>query len=103
MYAAHPIAMNPFRSAFAEVFLREREMARVEAERGGVNENEQLVWALWKILKGDGNDVCFLPFCLMVACRADILAYLLLARSVLPYNPCTVTPPSEAPCRTTHN
>ncbi|KAL5478838.1 hypothetical protein ACEPAI_2115 [Sanghuangporus weigelae] len=57
MYAAHPIAMNPFRSAFAEVFLREREMSRFEAERGGVNENEQLVWVLWKILKGDGNDL----------------------------------------------
>ncbi|KAL5498280.1 hypothetical protein ACEPAH_2420 [Sanghuangporus vaninii] len=57
MYAAHPIAMNPFRSAFAEVFLRERDMSRFEAERGGVNENEQLVWVLWKILKGDGNDL----------------------------------------------
>ncbi|KAL5520434.1 hypothetical protein ACEPAG_9658 [Sanghuangporus baumii] len=43
--------------AFAEVFLREREMSRFEAERGGVNENEQLVWVLWKILKGDGNDL----------------------------------------------
>lgn len=103
MYAAHPIAMNPFRSAFAEVFLREREMARVEAERGGVNENEQLVWVLWKILKGDGNDVYFLHFCLMAACRADILYYLLIARSVLPYNACAVTPPSEAPRGSTHN
>ena len=57
MYAAHPVAMNPFRSAFVEVFLREREVSRVEAERRGVNENEQLVWVIWKILKGDGNDV----------------------------------------------
>ncbi|THH07603.1 hypothetical protein EW145_g3265 [Phellinidium pouzarii] len=57
LYASHPIAINPFRSAFVEVFLREREGARVEAERGGVSENEQLVWVLWKILKGDGNDL----------------------------------------------
>ncbi|KAH8114862.1 hypothetical protein DFH11DRAFT_130726 [Phellopilus nigrolimitatus] len=57
LYAAHPIAINPFRSAFVEVFLAEREGAQVEAERGGVSENEQLVWVLWKILKGDGNDL----------------------------------------------
>ncbi|KAI5119255.1 hypothetical protein M0805_007258 [Coniferiporia weirii] len=57
LYAAHPIAINPFRSAFVEVFAREREGARVEADRGGVGENEQLVWVLWKILKGDGNDL----------------------------------------------
>ncbi|EJD05028.1 uncharacterized protein FOMMEDRAFT_120314 [Fomitiporia mediterranea MF3/22] len=57
MYATHPIAINPFRSAFAEVFVRERDVSRAETERGGVSENEQLVWVLWKILKGDGNDL----------------------------------------------
>lgn len=57
MYASHPVTMNPFRSAFAEVFLREREVSRVESERGSVSENEQLVWVLWKVLKGDGEDL----------------------------------------------
>lgn len=27
------------------------------AKGGEVSPNEQLVWVLWKILKGDGNDV----------------------------------------------
>ena len=49
--------MNPFRTVFVEVFNRERDIARTESERGGVSETEQLVWVLWKILKGDGGDV----------------------------------------------
>lgn len=49
--------MNPFRTVFIEIFLRERGVARTEAERGGVSETEQLVWVLWKVLKGDGGDV----------------------------------------------
>lgn len=44
-----------------EVFNRERDIS-IRANEGdsigGVScENEQLVWVLWKILKGDGNDV----------------------------------------------
>lgn len=57
LYAMHPVAINPFRSAFVEVFNHERDVAKTEAERGGVSETEQLAWVLWKILKGDGNDV----------------------------------------------
>ncbi|TDL26929.1 hypothetical protein BD410DRAFT_783028 [Rickenella mellea] len=57
LYATHPIAMNPFKIAFAEVFIRERDHAKSEAERNAASENEQLVWVLWKILKGDGNDL----------------------------------------------
>lgn len=100
MYAGHPIAMNPFRSAFAEIFLRERDMSRAEAECGGVSENEQLVWVLWKILKGDGNDVSFLAtfnydyFCLEIV--TDLLG--LLARTVFTCNSCPVTSSSKAPC-----
>jgi hypothetical protein len=61
LYAAHPISMNPFRSAFIEVFCREKDEASSsgDGERGSStsSENEQLVWVLWKILKGDGTDV----------------------------------------------
>lgn len=72
--------MNPFRSAFAEVFIRERDAAaerlggkadeegeaavasehdggRNGAEAWDEDGREQLVWVLWKILKGDGIDV----------------------------------------------
>ena len=30
------------------------------AQGGEVSPNEQFVWVLWKILKGDGNDVSWL-------------------------------------------
>lgn len=57
LYAPHPIAINPFRSALASTFQKEKDVAvRVSAE-GGVCENEQLVLVLWKILKGNGNDI----------------------------------------------
>ena len=57
LYAPHPIAINPFKSVLYATFVRERETAIRVANSGGIGENEQLVWALWKILKGDGNDV----------------------------------------------
>ena len=38
-------------------FTKEREAAVRVAEAGGVSESEQLVWVLYKILKGDGDDV----------------------------------------------
>ena len=72
LYAAHPIEMNPFKSAFVDVFIRERSEAARLAGGDGVADHgseangpqsrdqlgqEQLVWVLWKILKGDGADV----------------------------------------------
>ena len=80
IYSSHPIAMNPFKSAFAEVFTSERDAAAARAggspNKEGENPSasgpehesngsrtedgdgrEQLVWVLWKILKGDGVDV----------------------------------------------
>lgn len=38
-------------------YVKEREKAIEITNEGGVSPNEQLVWVLWKILKGDGNDV----------------------------------------------
>lgn len=57
LYAPHPIAVNPFKSALYATYLSEREKAVTVASEGGVSPNEQLVWVLWKILKGDGNDI----------------------------------------------
>lgn len=57
LYAPHPIAINPFRSALVNTFVRERDLAAKIAADGGTGASEQLVWVLWKILKGDGNDV----------------------------------------------
>jgi hypothetical protein len=57
LYAPHPMAINPFRSVLFVTFVKERDHAVRIASAGGVSENEQLVWVLWKILKGDGNDV----------------------------------------------
>ena len=60
LYAPHPIAINPFKSVLYATFVRERETAIRVANSGGIGENEQLVWVLWKILKGDGSDVSIL-------------------------------------------
>lgn len=57
MYAPYPISLNPFKSALYATFLKERGYAIKIAAEGGFSDNEQLVWVLWKILKGDGNDV----------------------------------------------
>ena len=57
MYAPYPISLNPFKSALYATFTKERGRAVKIAAEGGSSENEQLVWVLWKILKGDGNDV----------------------------------------------
>ncbi|KAH6883785.1 hypothetical protein BKA70DRAFT_1341500 [Coprinopsis sp. MPI-PUGE-AT-0042] len=57
LYSPHPIAVNPFKSALYATYLNEREKAVKVASEGGVSPNEQLVWVLWKILKGDGNDI----------------------------------------------
>lgn len=57
LYTPHPISINPFKSALYATFVKERDAAVRIAASGGVSETEQLVWVLWKILKGDGNDV----------------------------------------------
>ncbi|TFK50605.1 hypothetical protein OE88DRAFT_275862 [Heliocybe sulcata] len=57
LYTPHPISINPFKSALYATFVNERDAAVRIAAGGGVSENEQLVWVLWKILKGDGNDL----------------------------------------------
>ncbi|TBU29758.1 hypothetical protein BD309DRAFT_961631 [Dichomitus squalens] len=57
LYAPHPISLNPFNSVLYATFVRERDAAVQVASAGGVSENEQLVWVLWKILKGDGSDI----------------------------------------------
>ncbi|KAH9916309.1 uncharacterized protein BXZ73DRAFT_105937 [Epithele typhae] len=57
LYAPHPIAINPFKSVLYATFIKERDAAVRVAEVGGVHENEQFVWVLWKILKGDGKDI----------------------------------------------
>ncbi|KAM6492887.1 hypothetical protein JOM56_011021 [Amanita muscaria] len=59
MYAPYPITVNPFKSVLLVAFVRERNRAVHVANKGSVSSNEQLVWVLWKILKGDGNDVSF--------------------------------------------
>ncbi|KAJ7749075.1 hypothetical protein DFH07DRAFT_869285 [Mycena maculata] len=58
LYAPHPISINPFKSVLFVTFVKEREKAlAVAADQGGVAPNEPLVWVLWKILKGDGDDI----------------------------------------------
>lgn len=57
MYAPYPISLNPFKSALYATFVKERGCCTEFAAEGGFSENEQLVWVLWKILKGDGNDI----------------------------------------------
>ena len=57
MYAPHPISINPFATVLHAIFVRETNKA-LETERGGgPAENDQFVYVLWKILKGDGMDV----------------------------------------------
>lgn len=64
LYAPHPIKLNPFASVLHTIFVKETERAQGLESAGGVADNDQLVYVLWKILKGDGNDVssCSLAF-----------------------------------------
>ncbi|CAK5262183.1 unnamed protein product [Mycena citricolor] len=58
LYSPHPIGMNPFKSVLFITFVKERELALTVANSsGGIAPNEPLVWVLWKILKGDGEDI----------------------------------------------
>lgn len=57
MYAPHPISINPFVTVLHAIFVRETNKA-LEMERNGVPaDNDQFVYVLWKILKGDGKDI----------------------------------------------
>ncbi|KAH9039143.1 hypothetical protein EDB85DRAFT_1930862 [Lactarius pseudohatsudake] len=55
LYAPHPISINPFKSALFDTFTKERNSAVQLAGEGKTSDNEQLVWVLWKVLKGDGD------------------------------------------------
>lgn len=68
LYAAHPITMNPFHCVLVETFVHEKEHARIISTEGGVSPNEQLIWVLWKILRGDGSDVRVLIACRIAVC-----------------------------------
>ncbi|KIL56626.1 hypothetical protein M378DRAFT_172508, partial [Amanita muscaria Koide BX008] len=69
----YPITANPFKSVLLVAFVRERNRAIHVANEGGVSSNEQLVWVLWKFLKGDGNDVRFYyVFVLFLAVNSEI-------------------------------
>lgn len=57
MYAPHPIGLNPFKSALLDTFLKERKIAIENPNNDDASEREQLVWVLWKILRGDGQDL----------------------------------------------
>ncbi|KAK0219117.1 hypothetical protein IW262DRAFT_1448944 [Armillaria fumosa] len=57
LYAPHPISINPFKSVLFVTFVCEREKAVTATNNGDISVNEQLVWVLWKILRGDGNDI----------------------------------------------
>ncbi|KAI0370934.1 hypothetical protein BV20DRAFT_1035585 [Pilatotrama ljubarskyi] len=57
LYAPHPININPFKSVLHMTFVKERQLAVQVADSGGASENEQLIWVLWKILRGEGSDI----------------------------------------------
>jgi hypothetical protein len=57
MYAPHPISINPFATVLHAIFVRETNKALEIEKGGGLAENDQFVYVLWKILKGDGKDV----------------------------------------------
>jgi hypothetical protein len=54
------------------LFTKERDAAIQLAEEGKTSDNEQLVWVLWKVLKGDGDSdhVRGRIRCSMAACEA---------------------------------
>ncbi|KAI0290738.1 hypothetical protein B0F90DRAFT_1854817 [Multifurca ochricompacta] len=50
-----PIAINPFKSVLFDTFTKERNAAVQLSGEGKTSDDEQLVWVLWKVLKGDGD------------------------------------------------
>lgn len=81
MYAPYPMSLNPFKSALYATFINERGYATQVAAEGGFSENEQLVWVLWKILKGDGNDIG--PYSPTTLTRSPLLPELRASNLVL--------------------
>lgn len=81
MYAPYPMSLNPFKSALYATFIKERGYATQVATEGGFSENEQLVWVLWKILKGDGNDIG--PYSPSTLTRSPLLPELRASNLVL--------------------
>jgi hypothetical protein len=57
MYAPHPISINPFATVLHAIFVRETNKALEMDKNGCPAENDQFVYVLWKVLKGDGKDV----------------------------------------------
>ena len=75
LYAPHPIAINPFKSVLSDTFTKERNVAIQLAEDGKMSDNEQLVWVLWKVLKGDGDHVRGRFPCSMAASHSPGVAW----------------------------
>jgi hypothetical protein len=63
------------------------------AKHGDVCPNEQLVWVLWKILKGDGNDVSIETSCVYSSKLTDSGT---LDWTILSQYPGTVTVATQA-------
>lgn len=70
-------------------YVKEREKAIEITNEGGVSPNEQLVWVLWKILKGDGNDVSLISVFFGVA-RVDHSPHVFPDRTLFPKYPGTL-------------
>ena len=56
MYAPHPMSINPFATVLHAIFVRETNKALEMEKGGGFAENDQFVYVLWKILKGDRSE-----------------------------------------------
>jgi len=83
MYSPYSISLNPFKSVLYTTFVKERELAIKVSAEGRFSEREQLVWVLWKILKGDGNDVN--------AISSSSFSIWLTIAQIGPYSPSTLT------------
>jgi hypothetical protein len=78
--------MNPFQSALSLTFTKEKDLATKVVAHGGASLNEQLVWVLWKILKGDGGDVSEM----LILGIPFTLNFPRVARAVPSQNPCAI-------------
>ncbi|KAF9219849.1 hypothetical protein BS17DRAFT_740030 [Gyrodon lividus] len=93
MYAPYPISVNPFKSALHATFVKERGHATKIAADGGFSDSEQLVWVLWKIMKGDGNDIG--PYSPSTLTRSPLLPELRASNLFLDEENFTETNPFE--------
>jgi hypothetical protein len=82
LYAPHPISINPFKSALFDTFTKERNTAVQLAGEGKASDNEQLVWVLWKVLKGDGDHVRANMYTLFYSSLSQLLCSLGLTHRV---------------------